>query len=112
MQILSQTEVWRWPDACIIIASAAGTLFVLMIIICILVKNYSDGVKTWMIMLCAMSAAILLISTFKGIEFHDLRHIDYKVLISEDYSAKEFFDRYELIDIDGEIYEIREYITE
>ena len=112
MQILSQTEVWQWPEACIIIASVAGTLFVLMIIVCILVENYSDGVKPWMAMLCGMFAVILLISTVKGIEFHGLHHIDYKVLISEDYSAKEFFDRYELIDVDGEIYEIREYITE
>lgn len=112
MQILSQTEVWRWPEACIIIASVAGILFVLMIIICILAENYSDGVKSWMIFLCGMSAVTLLISTFKGIEFYGLHHIDYKVLLSDDYSVKEFFDKYELLGIDGEIFEIREYINE
>ncbi len=112
MRILSQTEVSQWPDACIIIASLAGALFVSMIIVCALAENYANGVKPWMIFWCGTSAVMLLISTFKGIELYDLHHIDYKVLISEDYSVKEFFDKYELLSIEGEIYEIREYISE
>lgn len=36
------------------------------------------------------------------------KYIQYKVTISEDVSMTEFNDRYEIVDVDGEIYTIRD----
>lgn len=36
------------------------------------------------------------------------RHTEYKVVINDTYPAKEFLSKYELLDIDGEIYVVKE----
>ena len=36
------------------------------------------------------------------------RHTEYKVVLNDTYPAKEFLSKYELIDIDGEIYVVKE----
>lgn len=112
MQILSQTEVWRWPEGFIIGAIISGVVLIAMLILMLCEVAY-DGVCTKGSTLTAsVSFCMLLIMVGFGIRNNAPFCIDYKVLLDDTISAKEIFEKYELIDIDGEIYEIREYITE
>lgn len=106
MQILSQTEVWRWLKFFEVAAPIAAFAFIVLLILTIVCDS---GV-------CSQVAAILfavtVILTIFGVTSNAHRYTDYKVTLDESVSVKEFLNKYELLDIDGEIYEIREYITE
>ena len=56
------------------------------------------------------SVTVMLIMLGAASNTH--RYTNYKVTLDDTVPAKEFLSKYELLNIDGEIYEIREYITE
>lgn len=112
MQILSQTEVWRWPEVLIIGLIISGVVLVVALLIMVF-EVIGNGVCTKGSTLTAsVSFCMLLIMAGSGIRNNMPFCIDYKVLLDDTISAKEFFDKYELLGIDGEIFEIREYINE
>ena len=68
------------------------------------IKDISDGVVGAILGLAL--GLIIYVIIFQVI-IPD-KYIQYKVTISDSVSMTEFYDQYEIIDIDGEIYTIRE----
>ena len=106
MQILSQTEVWRWWPFFRIAIPITAFAFVILLVFAIATKN-ENCIAAAMTMF-----AVPLILIYFGSLSNAHCYNDYKVTLDESISAKEFLSKYELLNIDGEIYEIREYITE
>ena len=82
---------------CIIILSLIGMLIDLF-------NDFSDGI------IGAFVGCILGLCIY-AIIFNVIlpeKYVKYKVTISEDVSMTEFNDRYEIIDVDGKIYTIKE----
>lgn len=82
---------------CIMILSFIGMLIDLF-------NDLTDGI------IGAFLGCILGIFIY-AIIFHAIvpdKYIKYKVTISEDVSMTEFYEQYEIIDVDGKIYTIRE----
>ena len=79
-------------------------LFMIMGLAFDFIKDISDG-------LCGAILGLFLGMIIYGIIFHVVipeKYVKYKVTISESVSMTEFNEQYEIIDIDGKIYTIRE----
>ena len=83
--------------ACVILFMIIGMAFDFF-------KDLSDGV-------CGAILGLFLGMIIYGIIFHVVipeKYFKYKVTITEDVSMTEFYERYEIIDVDGNIYTIKE----
>ena len=101
MEILSQEVCNEFNIiaflACVILFMIIGMAFDFF-------KDLSDGVVGAFlgIMLGIFMYAIIFEAILPD------KYIQYKVTISEDVSMTEFYNRYEIIDVDGKIYTIKE----
>ena len=98
--------LWEWRWYGIMFFCIAALLFVFMIYFA---KNYDSvrfGVCLW---LCAIAISIGILVQDHAIPVYENR---YKVLIDETCSITEFFDKYEVLDKQGEIYIVKENSTD
>lgn len=101
VEILSQSVCTEFNEigfiACVILCGSIGFIIDLC-------NDFSDVVFGAIIVCVAGMFAYFLIFEFAFPE----KYIQYKVTISEEVSMTEFYEKYEIIDVDGAIYTIRE----
>lgn len=81
------------------------------LIVCMLVGWVVDAINELSEGILGITAGAILGLFVYVIIFHcifPVKYIQYKVTISEEVSMVEFYERYEIIDVDGMIYTIKE----
>lgn len=101
IEILSQSVCTEFNE---IAFFACGLLFLSIGFIIDLCIDLSDGFLGMIVgCLVGMFAYAIIFQCIFPVKF-----IKYKVVISEEVSMTEFYERYEIIDVDGAIYTIRD----
>lgn len=105
--ILSQgagCDLKTWGIIYLILFSIDIILSVVLGVICIKVQLYKESIGCGaMLILGILGLVVLAIPSFKAGSI-----TQYKVTISEEVKFKEFNEKYEIVDQDGEIYKIVE----
>lgn len=91
--------------AAIALGVLSGCMFAIEIFT--IIRAYKDQDKTWIV----LGIIPLLISIIVGgvaLKFSVARETTYKVLVSDEAKLSEFMDKYEIVNRDGMIYEVKE----
>lgn len=112
--ILNQYEQvvtdWQWTPLCTAIVVIAAVVVIGVIPVVSALLDASDFVFDLFEIIAVIATAVILYNSIGEVETE--RYNIYEVTIDESVSLNEFYNKYEIIDQHGKIYEIKERNTE
>lgn len=105
VEILEQIPVY----ATILPSWCGWLIFIIIVLLPIMIYSlyYNHLVFFYVLLICCVSLIVIAFLTCAQSK-DKIDHYEYKVIISDDISFKEFYDKYEIIKVEGKIYTVRE----